>query len=99
MSFSLTDDVIRHLAQLAQLPLSDEATAKYTTQVSSVFDLIQRIQELDLAQLEEKQSSELTNIWRDDVVEPSLPRASVLANTPKTWKGYVVVPGIFTEEV
>jgi len=41
----------------------------------------------------------LTNVYRDDVVQPSLPQADVLAGAPDSAEGRFRVPRILDEEI
>jgi aspartyl-tRNA(Asn)/glutamyl-tRNA(Gln) amidotransferase subunit C len=84
---------IAHVARLARLDLSDEELEAYRSQLSVILDHAARVQSLDAdPNAENAHPLGLTNIFRDDVVLPSLDRDEVLASAPETADGYFVVP-------
>ncbi|HEY6627871.1 MAG TPA: Asp-tRNA(Asn)/Glu-tRNA(Gln) amidotransferase subunit GatC [Acidimicrobiia bacterium] len=84
---------IAHVARLARLDLSDEELEAYKSQLSVILDHAARVQSLDAdPNPENAHPLGLTNIFRDDVVLPSLDRDEVLASAPETADGYFVVP-------
>ena len=44
---SLTQDEVRHVAELAKLRLTDEEIQTYTEQLSAILEYAERIQEVD----------------------------------------------------
>ncbi len=84
---------IAHVARLARLDLSDEELEAYKSQLSVILDHAARVQSLDAdPNPENAHPLGLSNIFRDDVVLPSLDRDEVLASAPETADGYFVVP-------
>ncbi len=84
---------IAHVARLARLDLSDEELEAYKSQLSVILDHAARVQTLDAEpHPENAHPLGLSNIFRDDVVLPSLDRDEVLASAPETADGYFVVP-------
>jgi len=74
---------VQHITELAKLKLSDDEIAKMTEQLSSILDYAARLNELDTDAIPPTASVvPLSNVMRDDAVEPSLAREDVLANAP-----------------
>lgn len=92
---------VKHVAKLANLPLSDAQLQQLEAGLSSVIDLVGHIQKLDTANIEPtSQVTGLENVTRPDVVDMSrvLSQEQALSNAKKTDHGYFVVPAIFAEE-
>jgi aspartyl-tRNA(Asn)/glutamyl-tRNA(Gln) amidotransferase subunit C len=89
-----TADVI-HVAKLARLALTDEEITRMTAQLGDMLDHFADIDELDLEGVEPMtQPYPLSNVLRDDVVEPCLDRDEVLAAAPDVVDGRFRVPPI-----
>jgi aspartyl-tRNA(Asn)/glutamyl-tRNA(Gln) amidotransferase subunit C len=66
----ITDEQVRHLAQLAKLKLSDEEIAKFAPQLSEILGFFEMLQEVDTSGVEEtSQVTGLTNVMKIDEIE------------------------------
>jgi aspartyl-tRNA(Asn)/glutamyl-tRNA(Gln) amidotransferase subunit C len=84
---------IAHVARLARLDLSEEELEGYKHQLGVILEHAARVQTLDAdPNPENAHPLALLNIFRDDVVLPSLDRDEVLESAPETSDGYFVVP-------
>ncbi len=80
---SLSPAVIAKVARLARLDLTDDETSRYAAQLSDMLAHFADIDALALAGVEPmSQPYALSNVLRDDVVEPGLDRDDVLAAAP-----------------
>jgi aspartyl-tRNA(Asn)/glutamyl-tRNA(Gln) amidotransferase subunit C len=78
---SLSQQDVEKIANLARLALTDEEKILYQEQLSAVLDYAERLNRLDIEIVPPTSSVVgLANIWRDDVIEPSLPTADALYN-------------------
>jgi aspartyl-tRNA(Asn)/glutamyl-tRNA(Gln) amidotransferase subunit C len=76
-------DQVLHVARLARLRLTDEEVERMTGELSSILDHIEKIGELDLAEVAPTSHvTELENVLRPDEPRPSLPREQALAEAP-----------------
>ena len=76
------EDVVK-TAQLARLRLSESEIATMTEQLSKIVGYINQLSELDTSDVAPMAHAvELTNVFVDDVPQPSLDRAEALANAP-----------------
>lgn len=92
----LTLEQAKHIAALAKLDLTYQNIKKLLTDLSAILDLVNKLQEIDTSRVSPtSQVTGLTNIYREDVVTPSLTQEEALSNSKKTHKGYFVVPAIF----
>jgi len=86
---------VDHVAQLAQLALSDSEKELFREQLSSILAYAERLQELDTAAISLTATVlPLQNVMRPDEVQPSLPVTDVLANAPATEGNWFRVPVI-----
>jgi aspartyl-tRNA(Asn)/glutamyl-tRNA(Gln) amidotransferase subunit C len=90
---------VEHVAQLAQLTLSDQEKELFCEQLSSILEYAQRLQELDTSAIPPTATVlPLENVMRDDQIRPSLPLDDALANAPDTENDYFRVPVILEGE-
>jgi aspartyl-tRNA(Asn)/glutamyl-tRNA(Gln) amidotransferase subunit C len=89
---ALTPEAVDHLALLARLALSEEEKATLTAQLNKIVAAVEKINSLDLAAIEPMTFAvPVSNVFREDVPRPSLPREEALAAAPrKTAEGFVV---------
>jgi aspartyl-tRNA(Asn)/glutamyl-tRNA(Gln) amidotransferase subunit C len=84
----LSVDDVKHVAALARLGLTEDETLLMREQLSSILGHIGELNELDTDAISPTaQVIALTNVWREDEVEPSLPRDQVLMNAPRQSEG------------
>jgi aspartyl-tRNA(Asn)/glutamyl-tRNA(Gln) amidotransferase subunit C len=85
----------RHVAKLARLALSDEQLTRFTGQLESILAYVAKIGEVDITGVEPMAHAvPLSNVLREDVVEPSLPLDRVLLNAPETDRPFFKVPKV-----
>jgi len=95
-----TIDDVKHIAQLANLVLSDEQLQKIAEQLSSVIGYMSKIQALDTkGVVETSQVTGLENVFREDVVDEKrmLSQESALSNAKNTHSGYFMVDAVLEE--
>ncbi len=98
MAEPLTKDTVTKVAHLARLKLSDAELDLFTTQLGQVLGYVELLDELDTSAVEPMAHvADIANVFRDDELRPSLPRAAALSNAPKTDGKYFVVPQILEE--
>ncbi len=75
---------IEHVAKLARLQLTDEEKAKLASQLGQILEHAARIGEVAAADVLPTASPiPRANVYREDVVEPSLPVDEALRNAPE----------------
>ena len=90
---------IAHLARLARLALTEEELDRFAGQLGAVLDAVARVGKADVGDVAPTTHAvPLTNVLRDDVVTPSLPRDVVLAGAPAADEDRFRVPRILGEE-
>jgi aspartyl-tRNA(Asn)/glutamyl-tRNA(Gln) amidotransferase subunit C len=87
--------VVAKVARLARLDVDEAQIARMTEQLAGMLEHFADIDALDLDDVAPMtQPLPLTNVFRDDVVRPSLDRDEVLANAPAAEDGRFRVPPI-----
>lgn len=95
----LTRDEVAHLAHLSRLAVTDEELDLFAGQLGAVLDAVAQVGKADVADVAPTTHAvPMTNVFRDDVARPSLPRDVVLAGAPAAEDGRIRVPRILGEE-
>ena len=88
------DDVVK-TASLARLRLTDAEIDTMTEQLSKIVGYINQLSELDTTDVAPMAHAvELTNVFADDVPQPSLDRDEALSNAPKSDDECYRVPAV-----
>ncbi len=75
---------IEHVAKLARLQLTEEEKAKLASQLGQILEHAARIGEVAAADVVPTASPiPRANVYREDIVEPSLPVDEALRNAPE----------------
>lgn len=89
---------IAHVAQLANLPLSEEEKKKFEKQLDETLDYVKQLEEIDTKGVEPtSQVTGLENVFREDQTAPSLSQDEALKNAKKTHNGFFIVPAILED--
>jgi aspartyl-tRNA(Asn)/glutamyl-tRNA(Gln) amidotransferase subunit C len=98
VSGRITPDDVRYVAALARLALTDEEVDRTTGQLDAMLGHFADIDALDLDGVAPTtHAMPITNVFRPDVVGPTLDRAEVLAQAPKSDGTRFAVPSILGE--
>jgi aspartyl-tRNA(Asn)/glutamyl-tRNA(Gln) amidotransferase subunit C len=94
----LTEPQVRHVAELANLALSDAEIARMTHDLAGILAHIDKLNELDTTDVEPMaqvlaESAPEANL-RPDVEVAPLGNAAALANAPAAGAGYFKVPKV-----
>jgi aspartyl-tRNA(Asn)/glutamyl-tRNA(Gln) amidotransferase subunit C len=86
-------DQVLHVARLARLSLDEEEIGRMSSELSSVLEHIEKISELDLAEVAPTSHVvQLENVLRNDEPRESWPRERVLEGAPDVAQGGFRVP-------
>lgn len=95
---SLTREDVAWIANLARLALTDAELEAYRTQLSAVLDYAAKLNELDLTEVEPSAHAVMRhNVWREDVIEPSLPLEDVLFNAAATAQDQFLIQSVLDD--
>jgi len=91
----ITLDDCLHVAKLARLEMDDGRIQRLTTQLESILEYVNQIARVDTTGIEPMAHAvPLSNRFREDVIEPSLPLDKVLMNAPETDGPFFKVPKV-----
>jgi len=89
---------VEHVARLARLELSGAEKERMRRELDGILSYIDKLRALDTTGVEPTSHAvPLTNVLRDDVEKPSLPRDEMLANAPDRHRDLFRVPRIIEE--
>ena len=92
----ITDELVAYLEALGRIKLPEESRAKAQSDLQEILQYIDTLSELDTEGIEPMSHAlPLTNVMREDVVQPSAPPEEVLANAPAQKGNYFLVPRSF----
>jgi aspartyl-tRNA(Asn)/glutamyl-tRNA(Gln) amidotransferase subunit C len=90
---AISEDQVRHVANLARLGLSDEQVGSLRVELNDILVQIDRISALDLADIEPTaHAAAVTNVTRPDELRPCLSREDALLNAPQQQDGAFLIP-------
>lgn len=99
MAKLLTKKDVEHIAKLAGMDLTESGLEKFRSLFNETLDYIQNISEIDTTKVEETSHvTGLENVYRNDVVAPSLTKKEALSNAKSTKDGYFKVPLVLENE-
>ena len=91
----ITPDTVRNVAKLSRLALDEAHLQKYAAQLESIMGYVAKLAQADVSGAEPMAHAlPLSNVLREDVVEPSLPVDKVLQNAPESDGPFFKVPKI-----
>ena len=86
---------IKHISKLSRISLEDEKAKKLATDLSSIFDFIEKLNELDTKDVNPLTSiAETTLKFRKDEVKSQNIREKILKNSPADNEDFFVVPKV-----
>jgi aspartyl-tRNA(Asn)/glutamyl-tRNA(Gln) amidotransferase subunit C len=92
---TIDDAVVRHVAKLARLELSEAEVARFTPQLQSILSYVAQLQKLDTDAVEPfTRLSDTSDATRADVVRQGLDSAAALANAPERHESFFRVPPV-----
>jgi aspartyl/glutamyl-tRNA(asn/gln) amidotransferase, C subunit len=93
---TITNDDVRHLAQLSSLQMSDTEVESLRADIEKIINYINQLDELDTDGVEPTyQVTGLQNVWRDDeIIDSSVSRRQLLALAAEQSDNCVKVPKV-----
>jgi aspartyl-tRNA(Asn)/glutamyl-tRNA(Gln) amidotransferase subunit C len=95
----VTPDLVRHLASLARILVTEEEVQKLTGELSVIVDSVASVNKAVSGDVvPTSHPIPMSNVFREDVVLPSLTQADALSAAPDSAEGRFKVPAILDEE-
>lgn len=93
------EKLVREIASLARLDLTDEETKTFVPQFQDILKYFSILNELDTENVPPAYlSSANKSVMREDKAEESVPTQEFLGNAPKAKDDYVVIPRVLIEQ-
>ncbi len=93
------EKLVRGIASLARLDLTDEETKTFVPQFQDILRYFSILNELDTENVPPAYlSSANKSVVREDEVQDSVPTQEFLANAPQARDDYVVIPRVLIEQ-
>lgn len=88
-------NTILKTAKMAALKIPEADVDLRLAQFRETLDYVKVLKELDTINvLPSFSASKKTNVWRQDLVKPSIPQSEALKNARKTYQGYFVCQAV-----
>jgi len=98
MAEKIDKQLVRQVARLARLELTDEETVMFAGQLAAILDYIAKLSELDTKDVEPlAHCLPIHNVFRPDEPRPGLSVEQALANAPDRQDDYFKVPRILDD--
>lgn len=95
---TISREEVAHLARLSRLAVTDEELDLFAGQLDVILNAVARVGEVTAGDIPPTSHAvPLTNVLRDDVVIPGLPREDALAGAPDVEQGRFRVPRILED--
>jgi aspartyl-tRNA(Asn)/glutamyl-tRNA(Gln) amidotransferase subunit C len=83
---------VERIAKLARIGLSPTEVSQMSVELGRILEFVEQLQAVNIeGTAPTDQVTGLEDVWREDVVRPSMPREQLLANAPEHKDGYIVV--------
>lgn len=91
----ISNEQVKHVANLARLAITEEETEKFTKQLDAMISFAEQLNELDTEGVEATSHVlDMKNVMREDISQEGLPQPVVLKNAPEHEDGQIKVPSI-----
>lgn len=92
-------DQVKHVAKLARLAMDETQLPRFTQQLESILEYVEQLKQVNVDGVEPlAHAVRLTNVLREDVVQPALSTEQVLANAPDTDGPFFKVPKVIGDD-
>jgi aspartyl-tRNA(Asn)/glutamyl-tRNA(Gln) amidotransferase subunit C len=96
MSKTIDKTTVKHVAHLSRLELNDKELETYSGQLAAILSYIDKLNEIDTKDVAPTSHAiaSLKNVFRKDVLKPSIGAKESLKNAPATEGDFFKVPQI-----
>jgi len=94
---AVTKKEVEQIAELARLQLDESELEDYTIQLNKILEYVEKLNELDTEKVKPlSHPIEGENVFREDIVKPSVDREEALKNAPSKDDEYFKVPKVIS---
>ena len=92
---AVTRKEVEHIAELARLELTESELEEYTAQLNKILEYVEKLNKLNTENIKPlSHPIEGENVFRDDVIKPSIDREEALKNAPSKDDEFFKVPKV-----
>ncbi len=96
---TISREEVAHLARLSRLAVTEQELDQFAGQLDVILQSVARVGEVAADDIPPTSHSvPLTNVYRDDVPQPSLTQDEALSGAPDAYEGRFRVPRILEED-
>ena len=96
---TVNEKLVKEIATLARLDLTDEETAMFVSQFKDILDYVSVLNDVDTESVPPAYlSSANKNVIGEDEIEESVPTDELLSNAPQSKDAYIVIPRVHMEQ-
>lgn len=89
----ISNEEVKHIAQLAKLSLSEQEVDKYAKELATIAEFVSELNEVDISGVAPTAHVvDKNNVFRKDEKKESFPREEILKNAPSKEAGCISVP-------
>ena len=93
------EKLVKEIASLARLDLSQEETETFVSQFKDILDYVSILNEVDTENVPPAYAASANKtVIREDRIEESIPTEDFLANAPEAKDDYVIIPRVHIEQ-
>ncbi|GAB6184099.1 Asp-tRNA(Asn)/Glu-tRNA(Gln) amidotransferase subunit GatC [Thermodesulfovibrio hydrogeniphilus] len=91
----ISKEMVKHISLLSRLELKEDEIEMYQEQLSRILDYVEKLNEVNTTDVEPTSHVlSLNNVFREDIVKPSISREEALKNAPDATDKFFRVPKI-----
>jgi aspartyl-tRNA(Asn)/glutamyl-tRNA(Gln) amidotransferase subunit C len=95
----IDSEQVRKVANLARLELTPDEEAQFTTQLGSILDYIEQLNQLDVTNvIPTTRAIDVSNVTREDILQPYPEREAILNSAPQQEGDFFRVPKILNAD-
>lgn len=94
----ISEEEVRHVANLSKLSFSDEETTEFATTLSKIVDMVELLNEVDTEGIPVTTTmADRKTVMREDVAVAGDDRDELFKNVPQSENYYIKVPAILED--
>ena len=95
----IDSQLVRKVANLARLELTADEETQFTTQLGSILDYIEQLNQLDVTNVAPTtRAIDVSNVTREDILQPYPEREAILNSAPQQEGDFFRVPKILNAD-
>ncbi len=91
----INDEMVKNLADLSRLTFNDHEKEEIKKDLQRMISFVEKLNEVDTSNVEPLlHMTDAVNIYREDIVQGSMPKEDALKNAPMADNNYFKVPKV-----